>query len=147
MQATIDIMLQMAQGMEYLHDHEIVHRDLKSSNILVAPLQVALLCDEGYADVKSADFGLTKTLAHDLTNPTRVNVGTTRWRAPEACKEADLNIHCKIDWKTADVYSFAMTCSEILTGRFHLAQLNYPAFMVASHKGKGQHCQKHVQSV
>lgn len=112
LQAAIDIMLQMARGMEYLHEHDIVHRDLKSSNILVAPSEAAVLRDEGYADVKLADFGLTKTLVSDLTNPTRHKMGTTRWRAPEAFDMAK-----EIDWKKADVYSFAITCSEILTGK------------------------------
>ena len=58
--AAIDMILQIARGMEYLHGQGVVHRDLKSSNILVAPLKISKLCDEGYADVKLTDFSLAK---------------------------------------------------------------------------------------
>lgn len=108
--AAIDIMLQIARGMEYLHEQDIVHRDLKSPNILVAPSADEKLRDEGYADVKLADFGLAKMKVHDSTRPTREMMGTTNWRAPEAFKSETIN------WKKADVYSFAMTCSELLIG-------------------------------
>jgi hypothetical protein len=52
----IDIMLQVAEGMHYLHQKKVVHRDLKSTNILVK-------CDEhdGHVYAKVADFGLSKT--------------------------------------------------------------------------------------
>ena len=109
--AAVDIMVQMARGMGYLHEQGIVHRDLKSSNILVTPSEVKYLRHEGYAHVKLMDFGLAKRMAHDLTNPTREMMGTSRWRAPEAFGKDR-----PIDWKKADAYSFAMACSEILTG-------------------------------
>jgi tRNA A-37 threonylcarbamoyl transferase component Bud32 len=109
--AAVDSMLQMARGIEYLHQQGIVHRDLKSSNILVTPSQDKHLRREGYAYVKLIDFGLAKTKSHDLTHPTREMMGTSRWRAPEAFGKDQ-----PIDWKKADAYSFAMMCSEVLTG-------------------------------
>jgi serine/threonine protein kinase len=109
--AAVDIMLQMALGMEYLHGQDIVHRDLKSSNVLVAPSGIPQLRDDGYAYVKLIDFGLAKVKVRDLMNPTQEMMGSSRWRAPEAFA-ADQ----PIDWKKADAYSFGMTCSEVLTG-------------------------------
>ncbi|KAG0631964.1 hypothetical protein M758_1G294300 [Ceratodon purpureus] len=119
--AAIDIMLQIAQGMEYLHGQDIVHRDLKSSNVLVFPSEIKQLRDEGYAYVKLIDFGLAKVKARERMNPTQEKMGSSRWRAPEAFA-ADQ----PIDWKKADAYSFGMTCSEILTGKvpFHHGLLN-----------------------
>ena len=49
--AATDIMLQIALGMEYLHGKGVVHRDLKSQNILVAPSACEGLSDEGYGDI------------------------------------------------------------------------------------------------
>lgn len=61
--------------------------------------------------MKLTDFGLAKMKFHDLTNPTRERMRTTRWRAPEAFEKDQ-----PIDWKKADIYSLGMTYSEILTG-------------------------------
>lgn len=116
MLAVIDIMLQIARGMEYLHEQGVAHRDLKSSNVLVAPSADVKLRNEGYADVKLTDFGLAKMKVEDLENPSRENTGTTKWRPPEAFAKDQL-----VDWKKADVYSFAMLCIKLLTGKppFH----------------------------
>ncbi|KAH9549412.1 hypothetical protein CY35_10G018300 [Sphagnum magellanicum] len=108
----IDIMLQVAKAMHYLHKNKIVHRDLKTSNILVDD------STEGYVLVKLADFGLAKTYANTQTVGTQTTGGTTRYAAPEVNLDDDEMIDGK---KTrfltkADVWSFAMVCSEILTG-------------------------------
>ncbi|KAG0592475.1 hypothetical protein KC19_1G255000 [Ceratodon purpureus] len=109
--AAIDIMLQISQGIEYLHDEDIVHRDVKSPNVLVSPSASKKLRDEGYVgDVKMTDFGLAWK-APGLTKPSQEKMGTTCWMAPEVFAGDEL-----VDWKKADAYSFAMTCTEILTG-------------------------------
>ncbi len=57
--AAVDLMLQIARGLRYLHSKSIVHRDVKSKNILVKPLidVPELEYEEGYLTVKLADFG------------------------------------------------------------------------------------------
>lgn len=58
--------------MEYLHRHNIIHRDLKSANLLI----------DGDGHVKVADFGLARFEAEDPGIMT-AETGTIRWMAPE----------------------------------------------------------------
>lgn len=53
-------MLQMTLGMEYLQGQGVVHRDLKSPNILVSPSPYPELRSLGFAAVKVTNFGLAK---------------------------------------------------------------------------------------
>jgi len=113
--AQFDIMHQIARGMQYLHENNVVHWDLTSSKILFKAFKPT-----EYMNVKVADFGISKTkqLCGTLS---RENTGTMRWRAPEVLCNLEKQIHTsdgemlKYPFK-ADVYSFAMVCSEILTG-------------------------------
>jgi hypothetical protein len=100
----VDIMLQIAQGMRYLHDERMMHRDLKSKNVLVRVSSSGL-------QVKVTDFGLAKLT--DNSRYTTRDVGTTRWRAPEVFEDDNNPGKYK---KSADVYSFAMVFFEVLTG-------------------------------
>ncbi len=109
----IDIMLQVSKAMQYLHNNKIVHRDLKTSNILVDD------STEGYVLVKLADFGLAKTYDRTHTVRTQTIGGTTRYAAPEVNLVDGAMIHgTNTDnfVTKPDVWSFAMVCSEILTG-------------------------------
>jgi len=115
----IDIMLQIAKAMRYLHNkkpNKIVHRDLKTSNILVRPLTD---CSQGYVHVKLADFGISKIYTMSVTSsPMTLKKGTTVYAAPEIFNyqskygSDSSNLPPKID-----VWSFSMVCSEILTGK------------------------------
>ena len=118
----VDIILQVGEGMLYLHDKRIVHRDLKSTNILVKHDREKNLGIE-HVQVKVADFGLSKTKEKSVTYSNQTfNLGTPRWMAPEmiksldASKEADdETLVVKFPFK-CDVHSFGMVCYEILTG-------------------------------
>ncbi|CAM6015050.1 unnamed protein product [Sphagnum balticum] len=110
----LDIMLQIAEGMNYLHENDVMHRDLKSKNVLInvvkneenLELSSSML-------VKITDFGLAK-LKENSQYSTK-HLGTTPWRAPEMFDVVD-NKNTKYT-KAADVYSFAMVFFEVLTGK------------------------------
>jgi serine/threonine protein kinase len=116
----LDLMLQVARGLKYLHSRRIVHRDLKSANILVASLTGAPELGP-CLNAKLADFGLSKTKNYSTSSQT-LDQGTRQWMAPEL-----FSIQDEIDNGSmerpgprahpfkADVYSFAIVCSEILT--------------------------------
>ena len=125
MLSAIDVMLQIARGMEYSHGQDIVHRDIKSTNILVAPSNNYMLRSEGYGFVKLTDLGSAKMQVCASTYPTYKMMGTTNWRAPEAFQQSEAE-KMKINWKKADVFSFGLTCSEILTGEipFHSGEIS-----------------------
>ncbi len=113
----VDIMLQIAEGMEYLHQKRIVNRDLKPTNIFVNPVSIPEMVDAGYVQAKVA-IAITSCLAENHV-PETGSIrecfselgGTIPWMAPEV-----LNNESKQYPFEADVYSFAITCSEILTG-------------------------------
>jgi serine/threonine protein kinase len=122
----IDLMLQISEGLRYLHGKNIAHRDLKSLNILVqfADPQPDIRSD-GMVNVttntlfvaKVADFGLAKVknTSTMLGNQT-TDVGTTRWMAPEApSRDAMGSPSDRFHPMKVDIYSFGIICYEILS--------------------------------
>jgi serine/threonine protein kinase len=67
LQVVVNIMLQIALGMEYLHGQDVVHRNLKPNNILVCPNTNPKLSIDGYAEVKLADCGFGKNKVQYLS--------------------------------------------------------------------------------
>jgi hypothetical protein len=110
----LDIMLQTAEGMLYLHENKVVHGDLKSQNILVKSRKDI---DVEYVFIKVADFGLSKTKESSSTYSTQTpNTGTTRWMGPELmtlgpveprARTSEHDRELRYPFK-ADVYSFGM---------------------------------------
>ncbi|KAL5228323.1 hypothetical protein ABZP36_016588 [Zizania latifolia] len=113
---TVDIMLQIARGMEYLHSKKIYHGELNPSNVLVKPRQP----DGGYVHVKVAGFarpGIAAGVAKASTANGNADDNSCIWYAPEVLKpEGEANAAARYTEK-ADVYGFAMICFELLTGK------------------------------
>ena len=97
---------QIANGMQHLHSNNIVHRDLKSGNILLASGLLAKVCDFGTAR------SLTKTT---VTN----QAGTFRWMAPEIVDDVEASIN-----KMCDVFSYGMVLYEIFDHKIPYADLS-----------------------
>ncbi|KAG0604486.1 hypothetical protein M758_10G175700 [Ceratodon purpureus] len=102
----LKIITQIASGMAHLHNSNILHRDLKGANVLVH--------DHGNdIEVKIADFGVSQ---HTCGVSDNYYTGTGFWRSPELlCAKKERR---PFDYTTkGDVYSFAMTCYEVITGK------------------------------
>jgi hypothetical protein len=118
-QAAVDVMSQIASAMEYLHGQGVVHRDLKPNNILVSPNTNPELSADGYVEVKLADFGLAKTKVNTSSSMLDSRLwGAAPWRAPEAFEDHGGHQR-RFSTKKADVYSFAILCSQILSCKLH----------------------------
>ncbi|GAB4848413.1 Serine/threonine-protein kinase sty17 [Ancistrocladus abbreviatus] len=96
--------LDVAQAMEYLHQHSIIHRDLKTANLLM---------DEDGV-IKVADFGVARVQAQ--TGEMTAETGTYRWMAPEVIEHKPYN-------HMADVFSFGIVLWELLTGELPYSYL------------------------
>ena len=112
----IDILLQIAEGMCYLHDMRTAHRDLKPANVVVSNVPGNPYLEDCFC-VKLIDFGVSKQLwprGEEEGTSQSNRVGTTSYRAPELIIPRPQRLK-PVQWFKADAYSFAVTCSEILT--------------------------------
>ena len=101
----IDVMKQIAAGIEYFHSENIVHRDFKPGNILIAsqfPLRLLL-----------ADFDVSKCLDPEVeTSLMTSNVGTLALKAPEFFQRTSPG---KIEYhRNVDIYAAGLTFLAIL---------------------------------
>jgi serine/threonine protein kinase len=99
------MMYDVVLGVDWLHGHGIVHRDLKASNVLV----------------KESESGWPRWGCFVADYECSVGVvGTGFFRAPEilqACKEGKISQRPEVFSISADIYSYGMICYEILTGK------------------------------
>ncbi|XP_026097210.1 raf-1 proto-oncogene, serine/threonine kinase a isoform X1 [Carassius auratus] len=106
----IDIARQTAQGMDYLHAKNIIHRDMKSNNIFL---------HEGLT-VKIGDFGLATVKARwSGSQQVEQTSGSILWMAPEVIRMQDCNPYSF----QSDVYSFGIVLFELMTGELPYSQI------------------------
>lgn len=96
--SAIHVLHETLKGLEYIHDQNKIHRDLKSANILVT--------DTG--GIKIADFGVSAQLS--LTIPERNSfMGTPYWMAPEIIEASQYDT-------AVDIWSLGIVAFELITG-------------------------------
>jgi serine/threonine protein kinase len=113
----LDMVKQTAGGLDYLHENNVIHGDLRGANILVDHNGCARLCDYGLAFIiEPSEFTSIKT------------AGACRWTAPEIMNPAentqisDASGPLALFTKKSDIYAFAMTFLEIFTGKIPFSQ-------------------------
>ncbi|XP_066300499.1 uncharacterized protein [Branchiostoma lanceolatum] len=113
----IDMGAQVAAGMEYLEDNNVIHRDLRSANVLVGERK---LC-------KVADFGLARLESIYIATTSRKM--PIRWTAIEAIDTQEFT-------SQSDVWSFGILMTEILTkGRMPYAGWDNPTIIAQVRRG------------
>jgi non-specific serine/threonine protein kinase len=96
----LDIALQAARGLQAAHERDIVHRDVKSANIMVTP--------DGH--VKIMDFGLAKLAGHSKVTKTDTTLGTIEYMSPEQASGDP------VDHRT-DIWSLGVVLYEMVSGQ------------------------------
>ncbi|KAF7373383.1 hypothetical protein MSAN_00547900 [Mycena sanguinolenta] len=109
------MLLQIAEGLAYLHSMKIVHGDLRGSNILVSDDWNACLADFGLASVIE-DPASTTSGAGALITSTANHAGSLRWFAPELIAPTFFGCDRFVRTTASDVYAFACVCVELYTG-------------------------------
>src|SRR5437879_5989211 len=113
MKRILDIAIQTCDGLTAAHEKGIVHRDIKSENIMMTPK----------GQVKIMDFGLAKVKGATKLTKTGSTVGTAAYMSPEQAQGEDVD-------QRSDIFSFGVVLYELLTTKLpfrgeHQAALVY----------------------
>ncbi|OXB67711.1 hypothetical protein ASZ78_002793 [Callipepla squamata] len=116
---------QILEGVAYLHDNCVVHRDIKGNNVMLMPNGI----------VKLIDFGCARRLAWVSLSGTHSEMlksvhGTPYWMAPEVISESGYG-------RKSDIWSVGCTVFEMATGKPPLASMDRIAamFYIGAHRG------------
>lgn len=113
LQLVVSYAMQIADGLAHAHKRNIIHRDVKTENIL--------LTEDG--KIKVTDFGLAKLRTGSQVTNTGSTVGTAAYMSPEQIRGEEIDVQ-------SDIFSFGVVLYELTTGRLpfrgeHEAALSY----------------------
>lgn len=121
--------LDVAKGVNFLHRRQVVHRDLKSLNLLLAN---AVQTSDDVPQVKVSDFGLSRVFKADQVSACMTSgAGTYHWMAPEVLSGQSYD-------EKIDVYSYGICLFEFITRRipYEGSGLEPVSIAVAVSKGR-----------
>lgn len=107
----LDILVEIARAIQFLHANDVIHRDIKPGNVLVFSLE-----PKATTHVKVSDFGTSKFVAEQVSPMTK-QMGTVNYKAPETVGKNPLYT------LSADIFSFAILMWEVV--------MNEPSFSVS----------------
>jgi serine/threonine-protein kinase len=110
----VGIMVQVARGLAEAHDRNIIHRDVKPSNIIITRQNVA----------KIVDFGLARISTSGSTTRSLAAAGTLAYMSPEQVRSEPLDVR-------TDIWSLGVVFAEILTGHHPFQRDNMSAILLA----------------
>ncbi|KAJ6581924.1 kinase-like domain-containing protein [Mycena capillaripes] len=113
----LSLILDVALGLEHLHQKGVVHGDLKGDNIFITPSGRACIADFGLSSI------ITGTSSIQLASSSRAQGGTIRYQAPEL-HQGEPNGLC------SDTYGFACVVNEMLTGKPPFPELRMDAAVI-----------------
>jgi len=118
--ATIDVIVQCCEALDYAHDKGVIHRDIKPSNILIT--------EDG--DVKLADFSIAHVNRSDDTQAIGLT-GSPMYMSPEVVRE-------EIAGPQSDIYSLGVVMYKLLTGEvpFTPGNMHSVMYQIANHTPK-----------
>ncbi len=97
--AAIEYAIQIVKGLKAAHDKKIIHRDIKSNNIMVT----------GSGEIKLLDFGLAKLPGTSLATKTGATIGTVVYMSPEQVRGEHID-------ERSDIWSVGVVLYEMVTG-------------------------------
>ena len=99
LEEALDIAIQTGEGLAVAHKKGIIHRDVKSANLMVTPDQVKVM-----------DFGLAKAVGGSNVTKTGTTLGTVAYMSPEQAQRKPLDAR-------SDIWSLGVVVYEMVTGR------------------------------